>query len=198
MTHLANLDRIFDTGELRPSVGGEGAEGAEPAIDVSSATARELRSTTEVVDQRSVAQYVPFYLSPDATRWDELRTGGTGVHWSDDARASTAADYVVLVAPLSELGPDTAIAGGDAAGPVTRFALGDEENLRMLRRLHAEGGPLNDAEALAVDPVAVTSFALIGVANDPIRDRVRAMLRSAGLTIKVSVYPPWFQPAEEE
>lgn len=141
---------------------------------------------------------MPFYLSPDASRWNELRSGAQGPHWSQDARTASPAEFVVLVAPLPALGSGTALADGDAAAPRTRFAHAAEDGLRMLRRLHGEGGALLEAEALAPEPVPVTSLALIGVANDPIRDRVRDLLRSGGLDVKVAVYPPWFQPTVDE
>ena len=36
--------------------------------------------------------------------------------------------------------------------------------------------------------------ALIGVANEPVRDQVRALLSGTGFRPKVAVYPPWFVP----
>jgi hypothetical protein len=33
---------------------------------------------------------------------------------------------------------------------------------------------------------------MAAVANDRLRDEVRALLKSAGVTAKVAVYPPWF------
>ena len=42
-------------------------------------------------------------------------------------------------------------------------------------------------------PVGFDSIALIGVANDRVRDQVRDMLsRAGGYAPKVAVYPPWF------
>jgi hypothetical protein len=43
------------------------------------------------------------------------------------------------------------------------------------------------AEALVPGPVSMAA-----VANDRRRDEVRALLKSAGVTAKVAVYPPWF------
>ncbi|WBU38372.1 DUF4433 domain-containing protein [Homoserinibacter sp. YIM 151385] len=189
MSHLANLPAILETGEIRPPAT------AEPGFIPSSATARELRAGIELGGS-SLEERVPFSLSPDADRWAELREGAHGVHWSDAARRASIADYVVLVAPLAVLGEGLVLADGDAAAPGTRFADSAEDALRMLRRLHGEGGALTAGEALASAPVAVDRLAIIGVANEPARDRVREMLRSAGLTTKVAVYPPWFQPRE--
>jgi hypothetical protein len=66
----------------------------------------------------------------------------------------------------------------------------------MLRRLSVTG--LEAAEALSPVPVPLSSVALIGVANEPVRDRVREMLRGASATPRVAVYPPWFQPTPDE
>jgi len=41
-------------------------------------------------------------------------------------------------------------------------------------------------------PVSMAAVALVAVANDRRRDEVRALLKSAGVTAKVAVYPPWF------
>jgi hypothetical protein len=38
----------------------------------------------------------------------------------------------------------------------------------------------------------MAAVALVAVANDRRRDEVRALLKSAGVTAKVAVYPPWF------
>jgi len=46
--------------------------------------------------------------------------------------------------------------------------------------------------------VPLSSVALVAVANEPRRDEVRALLRSAGVSIKVAVYPPWFVPVVAE
>lgn len=191
VTHLRNLEAILADGELRP------AAAATPQVDVSSATTRELRATIEASSGLPVDQHVAFHLSPDAQRWHELRTGAAGSHWSDAARQASAQEFVVLVAPLTSLGEGALLTDGDAAAPATRFAPTSEDGLRTLRRLHVEGGALLEAEALATEPFPIESLALIGVANDPVRDRVRTMLTSAGLTTKVAVYPPWFTPVEE-
>ena len=60
---------------------------------------------------------------------------------------------------------------------------------------------LREGELLAGASVPVSSIALIGVAHEPARDRVREILADAwpsgsGAAPKVAVYPPWFQVAE--
>jgi hypothetical protein len=51
------------------------------------------------------------------------------------------------------------------------------------------------AEVLGGSAVGFESIQLIGVANDPMRDRVRELVAIADAATKVSVYPPWFQPS---
>jgi hypothetical protein len=183
VTHIRNLENILETGELRAD--------ATPTVDVSSALTRELRSTAEVAPGEQVAGYVPFYLSPDATLWQQLRGGaGDETRWSAGARAAASGDFVFLVSTAKALGEVGALADGDAAATMTRFASGDDSG-RMLVRLHDEAR-LQDAEALAKESFAFDDVQLIGVANDPMRLRVKEMLDGANFSTKVAVYPPWF------
>jgi hypothetical protein len=64
--------------------------------------------------------------------------------------------------------------------------------LRMLARAAGTPEALQAAEALVPGPVSMAAVALVAVANDRRRDEVRALLKSAGVTAKVAVYPPWF------
>ena len=98
---------------------------ATPAVDVSSATTRELRASVELATGGTVADRVPFQLSPNARRWNEVREGAAGAHWSDAARATSALDYVILVTSAGAVGADVVLADGDASAPATRFAVGD-------------------------------------------------------------------------
>jgi hypothetical protein len=186
LTHVRNLDNILETGELRAD--------ATPTINLSTDLTRELRLTAEVVPGESVGGYVPFYLSPDATLWQQLRGGASDeTRWSAAARAAASGDFIFLVSTAKALGDDGALADGDAAATLTRFASGADTG-RMLVRLHDEAR-LQDAEALAKESFAFDSVQLIGVANDPMRERVRGMLDAANFATKVAVYPPWFLPA---
>lgn len=185
VTHVRNLEAILATGAVDPS--------ATPIVDLSTDLTRELRLTAEVSPGRSVAEYVPFYLSPGATTWDDLRRGAYDeTRWSTAARTAASIDFVVLVTTVAALGSDAVVADGDAAGSLTRFS-GDNEIVRSLTRLH-DTEALDSAEVLAFGSVPFDTIQLIGVANDPARERVRAMI-GAGLRTKVAVYPPWFQPA---
>ncbi len=176
VTHISNLRSIIDSGLTAD---------AEPAVDVSSELTRELRRTAEVGVGKPVADLVPFYLAPDATRWVQLREGATDPAWSHAARTATPTDFVFLVSTLAALGDEAVLSDGDAAGTLTRFAVGDQLS-RMLVRLYDSDGRA-DAEALAKGPVPWERIQLIGVANERVRDRVRALTST-----RVAVYPPWF------
>ncbi|PZQ89809.1 MAG: DUF4433 domain-containing protein [Leifsonia xyli] len=185
VTHLRTLESIALDGELRAD--------AQPDVDVSSATARELRATATTPDGRSIASLVAFALAPDSARWQELREGAAGAHWSDAARASKPADFVLLAVPVDALGPDVVFADGDAAAVATRFAAGVEAGTQALRRLHATDPEFRDAELLAAAPVPLSAVVAITVANDRVRDRVRELFADAGLTApRIAVYPPAF------
>jgi ssDNA thymidine ADP-ribosyltransferase DarT-like protein len=185
VTHLRNLEAIMHTGEIRAD--------AEPVVDVSSTTTRELRASADLADGTTVAQHVAFYASPTAARWAELRDGAQGPHWSDEARAAKPAEFVLLAVPATLLSDGMVAADADAAAPATRFAHGVAEATQLLRRVRADDPDFLTAEILIPHAVPFDSVALIGVANDRVRDQVRDMLRDAGgYAPKVAVYPPWF------
>ncbi len=191
VTHVNTLESIALEGAL--------VAGASPDVDVSSATARELRATATVPDGRSVADFVAFYLAQEATRWQELRDGAEGTHWSDAARSAKATEFVILAVPVDALGSDVVFADGDAAGSVTRFAEGVEAGTQALRRLHNTDPDFRDAELLSAEPVGLESVAIITVANEKVRDAVRGVFQNADLTApRIAVYPPAFQPTPED
>ena len=203
LTHVRNLEQILEIGQLRSaqSAVAEPSAGVAawlPAIDLSSQLTRELRATAEVRPGLSVSQCVPFFLSPNAELWNELRSGLVeSTRWSDAARAATSTDFVMLVTTIGALGADAVIADDDAAGTFTRFSGPPDDRTRLLSRLSPE--QLLRAEVLAPGTVELSRVQLIGVANDPMRERVRGMLvavalgRSDTMQLKVAVYPPWFQ-----
>ncbi len=187
VTHLTNLEAIVIDEAIRSD--------AAPAVDVSSATTRELRATVELAAGGFVGDRVPFQLSPHATRWNELRNGAAGAHWSDAARETSPLDYVILVTSAGQVGPDIVFANGDAAAPDTRFAIGDA-GTALLRTTFSLDPELLDAELLAAGPVPFSSITLVGVPNEPVRDQVKQLLADVGgAAPKVAVYPPWFQPS---
>jgi hypothetical protein len=191
VTHVRNLERIVTDGEIRA--------GVTPEVDISSAHTRELRSLATVRPGTQVSGHVPFYLTPNATRWNELRTGAEGVFWSDAAREARPSDFVALVTTMAGIGPDVVVADGDAVSPVTRFATGAEDGKALLRRTRADDPELQDAEVLAPESVPLSAVALIGVSNDKIKRRVQRLLAEAGgAEPRIAVYPPWFLPADPE
>jgi len=191
VTHIRNLESIAAAGELSID--------ALPTVDVSSALTRELRMSAPVDADTTVAEYIPFYLAPDAVLWDDLRSGALDeTRWSDAARKATPFDFVFLVSTVAALGPSAVIADGDAAATFTRFATGDGIP-RALQRLHSTSPDSIDArrtaEALVLSRFPFAAVQLIGVANDRVRDRVRELLPASPAAPKVAVYPPWFQGA---
>lgn len=54
------------------------------------------------------------------------------------------------------------------------------------------GGRLSAGGAEIPDPFPFASVTLVAVANEPTRDRVKAMVDDADYAIRVAVYPPWF------
>lgn len=187
VTHLRNLEAIMHSGELRAGAN------VEPVVDVSSPVARELRAGADLADGTNVAQHVAFYASPTAERWTELRDGALGPHWSDEARAAKPADFVILAVPAVKFGADITAADADAAAPATRFAIGTPDATQLLRSVRVDDPEFAHTEVLIPHAVPFDSVALIGVANDRIRDQVRSMIEHAGgYAPKVAVYPPWF------
>ncbi len=184
LTHVRNLPAIIAAGELRAD--------ARPEVDLSSELARELRATAEVAPGSTVADHVAFLLAPDADVWSELRRGAAETRWSDAARRASSTDFVFLVTTVGALGEGVVVADGDAASTYTRFAMG-EDSSRMLTRLHGDDSGRAAAEVLAPSTVDFTAIQLVGVANEPARDAVRAALSHSGFSTKVAVYPPWFQ-----
>jgi hypothetical protein len=187
VTHIDNLAAILSDGALRPD--------AVPVIDVSSPTTRELRAAADLADGSTVAGHVAFYGSPTATRWLELRDGAAGPHWSDAARAARATEFLLFGVPGAALGDAVVAADADAAAPATRFAFGVPDATTLLRGTRAIDADLSDVEVLSAVPIPVGGIAAITVANEPMRDLVRYLLREAGADPKIAVYPPWFSAA---
>lgn len=186
VTPLVNLEAILLDGALR-AIG----SGVNPDVDLAAPLVRELRAHADVGDGRTVADFVPFSVSPDAERWLELRTGAAEAHWSAAARGLTATDYAVLVTVGRDLGTDLVVADGDAAAPATRFTANDPGRaIGLVLRADPE---LAAVEVLAPGPVPVSAVNLIAVANEPARARVRRMFSDVeGSPPRVVVHPPWF------
>jgi hypothetical protein len=203
LTHVRNLVDILSTGALL-------ADSSEswitrPAVDISSTETRESRRSTPVagLGSANVAEFVPFFLVPNATIWEDVRSESADPRLSEDVRHAVPADFVLLVSTVKHVADATedgaiVVTDGDAAHVLTRFAASTESSERMLRRLRAADSAetIVEAELLVKDSVPFELVTLVGVANDRARDEVRAILKSSKHSPKVAVYPPWFQKPE--
>lgn len=196
LTHVTNLAGIR---ERRAVIAG-----AEPTLDLSPAELRSDRREIPVpgAGDATLADFVPFFLSPDAALWQSLRAGLEHPRLSASARAADPLEFVFLVSTVRHVvAADRAfvIADRNMEGQATRFATTREDAERMLYRLRADadGSQLVDAELLVAEALPFESVTLIGVANDRVRQSVRELLAGSDFTPKISVYPPWFQPSTE-
>ena len=192
VTHLDNLEAIVAAGAVLADQSLEG----RPAVDVSAETTREHRRAVQVKDGVSVAGYVPFFLSPDAALWADLRGDRVLPHWSPRAHTTTASQFVVLVGSLSSA---PVLSDGDASHVLTRFTEGDAL-VRTFARLLVDEPALRSAEALVPDRFPIEEIAVVGVPSVTMKNKVKAMFENSGASPRVAVYPPWFHPvvAEEE
>ncbi|PYY34887.1 MULTISPECIES: DarT ssDNA thymidine ADP-ribosyltransferase family protein [unclassified Curtobacterium] len=189
VTHIDNLAGIVADGAILAS------DQATPAVDVSSAATREARGAATAPDGSSVAGHVPFTLSPDARRWDELRSGAEEDRWSDAARRTRATEFVVLVVPTTAFGASVILADTDADDPDVRFAVGPDAATNLLRRTDITDPSMHGVELLAGPQVPMSSVALVGVPNDKVRQQVKAVFAEhGGPAPRVAVFPPWFVP----
>ncbi|WP_205683958.1 DarT ssDNA thymidine ADP-ribosyltransferase family protein [Cryobacterium aureum] len=223
LTHISNLAAILKDGCLLAN----DALTARPVVDISAPATRELRHAALVAgDGRSVAEYVPFFLSPNATVWESVRAEAADPRLALDAHGSEAFDFVMLVSTVKNINDglaavaasaDTAtdadatddeapfvssvvaVTNGDAAGTLTRFGATPATAERMLQTLRAEadGAMILDAELLVPDAVPMELITLIGVCNDNVRETVRGILKASSFKPKVAVYPPWFHTSAD-
>lgn len=203
LTHVRNLADILSAGALL-------ADSSEswvtrPTVDISTPGTRESRRSTTVsgLGSPNVADFVPFFLVPNSTMWEDIRSDSPDPRLSPEAHGVTAADFVLLVSTVKNAAEHTddgaiVVTDGDAAHVLTRFAASTESSERMLRRLRADDNAetIVEAELLVKDRFPFELVTLVGVANDRARDEVRAILKSSDYSPKVSVYPPWFQKPE--
>ena len=218
LTHIDNLAGILAAQAIRSD-----AEGASPSVDISSPHAREARRMITVDDEgHTVADYVPFFLSPNAHVWNSIRAGHDDPRLTLEALGYAASEFVLLVSTVKHafdaataqaaaaVDSDAAdaadgslggfaVADGDAVGLLTNFATTRADAERMLKRLRAddESESILGAEVLVADTFPFEQISLIGVANDKVRATVRGILSDAGHKTKVAVYPPWFQATED-
>jgi hypothetical protein len=202
VTHITNLPGILASGALLADA--SEARDADAVLDITSTGYRETRRSTVVTaaePERSVAEYVPFFLSPDSLLWDSIRSREADPRLAPTADDWAAFDFVVLVSTVGKASETagSVVADGDAAGPLTRFGVNAESRERMLRTLRADkdSDAILAAEFLVEESFPFELVTLIGVANDKVRDSVKEILSASGFRPKVAVYPPWFQPSED-
>jgi hypothetical protein len=195
VTHLSNLAGILEQRAI--------IAGAVPQLDLSSDELRTERAEISIPGspERSLTDYVPFFLSPEAGLWQSLRSGHDHPRVSAAARAAEPFDFVFLVSTVRHVvgaDPSFVLADGNVEADATRFASTREDAERMLYRLRAESDSerLQNAELLVADRLPLESVSLIGVANDKVRSAVRDILAGSDFSPKISVYPPWFQQSE--
>jgi len=217
LTHISNLAAILRDGCLFANA----ALTSRPAVDISAPATRESRRDAIVAGtERSVAEYVPFFLSPNATVWESIRAESADPRLALDTHGSEAFDFVMLVSTVKKIndglaatatdasGTDdetplvpslVAVTNGDAAGTLTRFGATPATAERMLQTLRAEvdGEMILEAELLVPDAVPIELVTLIGVCNDNVRETVRGILKSSAFKPKVAVYPPWFHTSSD-
>jgi hypothetical protein len=188
LTRVANLADILNHGELR----------CDPPGAIWAEAARQARRKTETVAGGVVADYVSFFLTPNARVWEAIRSSAPDPRLSLDLRGQLPADFVLLVSTVAKAATlASVVADRDATFPLTRFATDQETSDRMLRRLHEDADAVTDAEFLVKEAFPFELVTLIGVAHAKARDVVKDILAASGYSPKVSVYPPWFQRAEQ-
>jgi len=210
VTHISNLAAILESGCLLADAS-ESLE-TRPTVDVSATAVRAARRSALLPgeDDLSVANYVPFFLSPHATVWDGIRAGNGDPRLELNAHGSDAYDFVILVSTVKtvveaheatndDFPAGVALADGDAALAGSRIVATADGVERMLIRLRSDpdADVLLRAELLVMDSFPLELVSLLGVANDRVRDTVRDILKQSSYRPKVAVYPPWFQPTEE-
>lgn len=200
LTHIDNLTGILVDGMLHADA--DPAWEGRPEIDISSTDTREARRAAQIAATGSVvADYVPFFLSPDATLWEGMLARTPDPRLAPRARTLPASEFVMLVTTLGQLGTAEddypVIADGDAADARTRFAATRDDAMPLLRRLlTSDDGVQLRAEVLVRKPVPFERISLIGVAHERARADVRALLSGYAHQPRVAVHPPWFALAE--
>ncbi|WP_207453740.1 DarT ssDNA thymidine ADP-ribosyltransferase family protein [Herbiconiux sp. SYSU D00978] len=186
-THLRNLESILIDGAIRA--------GVNPAVDVMAPAVRERRAAVEVVPGTHVSEFVPFSLSPDATWWQEVRSGAKEARWSGAVRAASPTQFAILVGTVGSIGPEVVLADADPSEALTHFTIGRDAASIALRRITERDPDLLEPEILARGEYPTEQLALIAVPSEPVKERVRQMLSEIDRPApRVAVFPPWFRP----
>jgi len=193
LTHIDNLAGILAAQAIRSD-----AEGASPSVDISSPHAREARRMITVDDEgHTVADYVPFFLSPTSAAWGSIRTGTIDPRLNGTPNPT---EFVLLVTSLGAVGAEKSapselvVADRDATHPLARFATTRDSAERFFRTLNADldSSQLLEAELLVANSVPFGLVSVVTVANDRSRNRVKELLRGTGFSTRVAIHPPWF------
>ena len=191
VTHISNLPAILESGVLLADASPSWTE--RPAVDISTPELREARRTASASATGVVADYVPFFVSPNSTLWTSMRSDSTDPRLASAARDLPATEFVVLVSTVNIAGRDkVVVTNGDATGVVTRFTATPEGAEAQLRKLQGDEEALAEAELLVHESFPFESVTLIGVGNDKARNEVRDLLAATPHSPKLSIYPPWF------
>ncbi|MEO6199833.1 MAG: DarT ssDNA thymidine ADP-ribosyltransferase family protein [Cryobacterium sp.] len=102
VTHINNLAGVLSSGAILADA--SKAWESRPIVDISSAETRESRRAVLVAGQGSlsVAKYVPFFLSPDASVWDSIRALRDDPRLALEAHGSAPFDFVILVSTVKK------------------------------------------------------------------------------------------------
>ena len=193
LTHIDNLASIIAAQSILSD-----AAGATPSLDISSPHAREARRMITVDDEgHTVADYVPFFLSPTSAAWGSIRTGTADPRLNGTPNPT---EFVLLVTSLGAVGaakPETSelvVSDRDATHPLARFATTRDAAERFFRSLNADldSSQLLEAELLVAESVPLELVSVITVANDRSRNRVKELLKGSGFSARVAIHPPWF------
>jgi hypothetical protein len=209
LTHIRNLPGILAADRLLADA--SDAWETRPVVDISSPANRDARRQTPIngAADRAVADHVPFFLSPNALVWENIRAQSLDPRLSEAAHEAAAFDFVILVSTVKKVldaqaadadATPFAVTDGDAAFTTTRFGSTPDAADTLLRTLRAnlDSDSILKAELLVPGEFPFGLITLIGVANDRVRDAVKPLLAAASHKPKVAVYPPWFHPTEQD
>ena len=119
LTHISNLAAILRDGSLLANE----ALTTRPAVDISAPATRAARREARVADDgRCVAEYVPFFLSPNASVWESIRAEDADPRLTLDAHGSEAFDFVMLVSTVKKINDGLAARAAAAAAIDTAAA----------------------------------------------------------------------------
>ncbi len=195
LTHILNLPGILSAGAI--------SAGTPAVVELLAEEVRAQREAAQIIgtDALSLADFVPFFLSPEAELWQSIRGRSAGQQISVDARDADITDFVFLVSSVRNVvdsGRPFVVASGGSHGALLHTSETRDDAERMLHRLRtdSEVDAMSEAEFLVAERLPLEAVTLIGVANDRVRGVVRELIAGSDFTPKVAVYPPWFVTME--